>query len=457
MLQRCGNLCDHNTIKNYKTRTEHMSKISNLESNQFIVFKIRYVVLHSTPAENIGLQFIQAQHTELNASFQTLESGTPDVVTYPYASKMGVPNMAFLPLKSQDLTEANGHIIRIPVDKSSYSNFSDVLEDVGSLEAGVIYVFIINFINPVVSGKVLGQAEAVGCNKLLIHYGTVGSRNLPSTVAGFSELNLGKTLVHEMGHAFYLFHNHPDCPTRDDPMCACDGSTTQFIFQDSGNAGLPLRRLPNDVGVAELPLTFVGNNSFGTVVNHHGGDNRSRDRWNFCTDPINLTGCSYNLTDTQKGRKNLGLVTEQYGCMSSSELSDANTPFEPFMYMMDYSIDRFLKGFTQAAIDKMRSHTTNSDLFSLAIVNSLDDSFTFTSVDEPSAETNSSSGLSTVEIVVMSIGILFALVVCVVLYLYRKAILGYYRNITSGVSASFYKSSLYNMSLYNKSSNPFYS
>lgn len=347
-----------------------------VNQDTILVTRIRYVVIPLTTAGNISEAQIQAQHNVININFQNFTSTqVPQTTRYPYESIMSSPRIAFEPLNSSEVTEANGTILRMNTPSSpptAYDNVTDLENEFvsqgGTVEAGYIYVYISTLTHEE-SGLLLGVAKDIISNACAIHYGTVGSSSTPGTIANYGA---GKTLVHELGHCFGLYHPFS--------LSTCESSLTAFIH--SQNPQSPLQINPNEL----TDLSAV------TASNDNGLDNRGRDELRFCT------GSETCEADTTNGLlPGDTTVNAAYSCATRAELADSTTPFETFMIFMDYGDDDTMQGFPSFTVNTMRTViVNNTDLFDAAEIPN-------TSVSPVFPDTTTGSGFPTWAIVVIAV------------------------------------------------------
>lgn len=339
-----------NQVK-FERYMEHLQSSKVADNNETIWLNVVYVVIPLESAGNISTQRIQAQHDLLNLHFDQYQKS--DLVPaqnarYPYANIWGDPNVQFYPANAQQLTEANGYIIRLNRPSSfpaaGYSEpdqpMNEFLKQGYKCTPGTVYIFI-STLESDSTGSLLGMAQDIIANYLMIHFGTVGSDSTPG--AFYDQLSMrpfsyGKTMLHELGHCFGLWH--PFSGT------SCNDSTTTFIA--SQNPQSPVQINPNFAG-----LEKVSNITSGAC----GGlalDNRARDflrlsnpNCNPYTDPC----CGLKFGDSSSAPK--------YSCASSSELNQASTPFETVMMFMDYAQDEDRIGFPSATVTTLRSVLLN--------------------------------------------------------------------------------------------------
>lgn len=406
-MKRCGNIADNKTIQYF---TEHMQRIGlntkkqkKKDIKEFRTFYktrllmyIKYVVIpiSGDSASNISQSKIQSQHDVINTVFQVRHdvSGIPSSGRYNYRGIMGQPNIAFLPTNSDELTEGNGHIIRLSPVSNKFSEISQVENEFKNqghtFEDGYIYVFISD-LSADGDQILLGKAKNIPSNVCMINYKTVGS---PTDEGVLANYNTGKTLCHELGHCFGLFHPFSSSP--------CFSSLTEFIMEQ--NPKYPRQQNPN-YSASMSSLTQNGN----------GLDNRGRDFLRYCT---NSSTCQANTTNGLNSGDSIGV--DAYSCLSRSELASSSTLFEPFFVVMDYSKDEDLLSFSIYNVDVMRTTITNStSLFKYSEDNNINpDPF----ADASDGGANENLAIPIWSIILISIGGLALIVIVVFIYLKKR-------------------------------------
>jgi hypothetical protein len=193
--------------------------------------KVNYIVISSSAEQNVSLAKIQSQHHQLNVCFSGLNdtlSLVPQTGKYAFANVIGIPNIAFLPTKSEDLND----ILRITCSSSdvftSVTDMSRFAQSKGySLKDGELNIYIAKF-SPMVgmSFSILGETlinGTSGGNIVGVDYRAVGGPENPGLYGNYA---LGMTLVHEVGHALGLHHIwnssaktpvHSDIPLQKNP------------------------------------------------------------------------------------------------------------------------------------------------------------------------------------------------------------------------------------------------
>jgi len=363
-----------------------------VNATALLAMQIRYVVIPLSASGNISNAQIQANHSVLNLHYLANQTSTlfpSNTAHYPYQNIMGDPGFVFEPDNPADVTEDNGYILRMSQPTSppaSYDTVSDLetefLNQGGVIEPGVIYVYI-STLSTGESGILLGVAKDIISNACAVHFGTVGSDTLPGPISAYGE---GKTLVHELGHCFGLYHPF----SLETGAGACTAEFTTFIH--SQNPQSPVQINPNQF--ADIDLVTTTDNAL---------DNRGRDELRFCTgDP----SCATTLPSDTMGVNPGGNTSDpQYSCTTSTELQSVTLPYETFMIFMDYGDDRTMLGFPSFTVNTMRTVVINRpDLFDSVVVPEVT---AVPSFPEPPA--SESSAFPTWAIVVISVvgGLLF--------------------------------------------------
>lgn len=325
----------------YLNRLQSKGTNANVDANLYLITRIRYVVIPFSDASNVTTSKIQAQHGQINLNYLEYQNEgliPSNSVHYPYNSIMGDPKIAFQPLDAAQVTEQNGLIIRMnrpsnpPTD--GYTNVPDIEAEYkaqgGTIEAGFIYVYITT-LGASGDQTILGVAKDVISNACAINYGTVGSDADPGPFVGYGA---GKTLIHELGHCFGLFHPFSNS--------TCTSDDTVFIH--SQNPQSPVQINPNlYTDITLLPGT------------DNGLDNRGRDFERFCT------GSSTCAANTTNGLKPNGdtIAAAPYSCATPAELATMTLPYETFMIFMDYGDDKTMIGFPSFTVNTMRTVLVN--------------------------------------------------------------------------------------------------
>jgi hypothetical protein len=391
---RCGHqLTEENKQKftRFLNRLQSKGENANVDANLYLATRIRYVVLPFSDAANISTSKIQSQHTQININFLAYQNNNlipVNSVHYPYSNIMGDPKILFEPIDSTQLTENAGFIVRMnrPTNPPSggYTNVQEIeaeyISQGGKIESGFIYVYITT-LGASGDQTILGVAKDIISNACAINFGTVGSDNDPGPLVGYGA---GKTLIHELGHCFGLFHPFSNS--------TCDSDDTKFIHDQ--NPQSPIQINPNlytDIDL--LPTT------------DNGLDNRGRDFQRYCTGSPTCTA------DTTNGLKpGDTIAVAPYSCATASELATLTLPYETFMIFMDYGDDHVMVGFPSFNVNTMRTVLVNHpELFDVS--QQISPSVTPSFPPEPS----SSSGLPGWAIAVIVIGAVLILVVILVL------------------------------------------
>lgn len=313
-----------------KRVSKHTKRFQNKTN---IALKIKYVVIPTKDSNNnvignISESQIQSNHSYLNDVFQDKHDTSllPNSVQYPHSSAKGNPQIAFIPANASDLTEIAGYIIRLNnVGNRELTSVAECKQEFTNqghtIEAGVIYVYITNL---VVEGyTLLGVSEDIPGAAISILYSTVGSPSNKGSLTGYDE---GKTLVHEMGHCFGLYHPH-----------GIDGaSTCSEPYVDYIHAKYP-------EGPKQLLPTYYSD--IYSLPN--GKDNVNRDFHRLCNGDA-----SYNNPGSTS-------LTNLYSCVPDI-CSNQEQPYELFTNFMQYSEDNSLFMFTGTNVNDMRNTIANN-------------------------------------------------------------------------------------------------
>lgn len=368
-------------------------------STPYMSLGIKYVVIPMSSSGTIPLAQIQANHGVVNTHYQAYQkvSGTGNTAHYPYFDLdtiMSDPRITFTPYDASSVT---AQFMSIPNPLPTNGGFATV-EDAeaefvaqgGTIEAGVIYVYITTIVVPGVSGVVLGMSKDLIANALMVDYRTVGSPTSlgPSIGSAGTIYSAGKTLIHELGHCLGLYHPFPA-----DGTC---NSTYQLTHYPEG----PVQKNPN---------YYTSLDTLNTTGNCL--DNRGRDALRYCTGSATCsasTSNGLNPGDTDPG-------VAAYSCASRTDLQSASLPYETFMIFMDYGDDSVAVGFPTSSVATMRAVLqTHPELFDVTLVS---DPSTGTVVS-PTVSPAASSSFPTWAIVVISVVgglIVIAIIVSVVM------------------------------------------
>ncbi len=335
-------------FQNYLDRLQE-SKIA--DNSETIHLNVVYVVIPIDPEGNISNARIQAQHSLLNLhlnKYQVSDLVPDGNARYPYDNIWGDPNVQLYPIDATQVTEAHGYVIRLASPTSYPLNgyeepdqpMNEFLKQGYKVTPGTVYIFI-STLESDSSGSLLGMAQDIIANYMMVHYGTVGSDTLPGTFAeqkSMKPFSYGKTLLHELGHCFGLWH--PFSGT------ACGDATTNFIAGQ--NPQSPMQINPNFGGLEKVSNITTGACS-GLAM-----DNRARDFLRISNpncNPASDSCCGLKPGDSSSAAA--------YSCASTNELKIATTPFETVMMFMDYAEDNDRIGFPSATVAAMRSVLLN--------------------------------------------------------------------------------------------------
>lgn len=204
----------------------------------------QYRVLYNTSSQKLDRSYIVACHKALNEAFNGKNTDEiakiPDNTLYPWKSRLGNPNIQFLPLNADELK-----VQYIQISEGSLNDDEPVAHasELGGISDGMMNIYVGNQ-----EAGILGQAY-LGGNEVFVLYSSVGGPDKPGQL---SEYGLGKTLIHEIGHALSLPHTFSDDQ--------CDGNK---VFPD-----VPEQIAPN------FDTQLVQENGEWTQK----GDNRYDDR-----------------------------------------------------------------------------------------------------------------------------------------------------------------------------------
>lgn len=328
---------------------DSLASTSAVAATTYLGLKIHYVVIPMDANGSIALSQIQAQHGVINTHYATYQqvSGTNNTAHYPYfeaGTIMGHPYITFAPA---DASQVTAEYLSIPSPLPSNGGFATVAEaeaeykaQGGTVVAGTIYVYITTIVDPAVSGTILGMAQDIIANALMIHPGTVGSSSKLGSLG--AQYGAGKTLVHELGHCFGLLHPFSDTGS-------CSDTVTQ-----AANPQSPPQKNPNFY-TSLTPLNTTGNCL----------DNRGRDQKRFCTGDSSCQSNTVNGLNPGDSNPNVAA----YSCASRTELTESTLGYETFMIFMDYGDDTVAVGFPTSAVSTMRTVIqSHPSLFEVSVV-----------------------------------------------------------------------------------------
>ena len=281
-------------------------------SSQQMVLSIVYHVWYRTEAENVSLARLRANHQELNLSYNALNadlSHVPSSGPYNFKAVVGNSAVVFQPADASTLPESQ--VRRVAVTQT-FQGLSDVLSYAAShnvtVVAGVTNVFCVPL------EKILGEAE-LESNTCAVAVDSVGGSSALGVMPSF---DLGRTMVHEVGHTLGLPHVFTgDCV----------------------------------VHFSDIPAQKLANFDFQLLPTAAGGwtgalDNRQRD-------------CKI-----QGGDDSFLIVgqTPPYSCSTGCD-----GPYEMAMNYMDYAVDAHMVMFSQTQSRFMRTFLAGTDVLTVAL------------------------------------------------------------------------------------------
>ena len=170
------------------------------EDSPTLTVQITYHVLYNTEDQNIALDRIADNHTQLNRCFSMTNSDIDRVPTtgnYGFAKELvSDPKVLFLPVNDNSTV----NVVRVSTsftDISLTSSKPNYVANISPKVPGHLNIYIGNLEN-----EVLGIAQLMS-NICVVLYTTVGGTTFPGTEPSY---NIGRTMVHEVGHCFGLEH-----------------------------------------------------------------------------------------------------------------------------------------------------------------------------------------------------------------------------------------------------------
>ncbi len=253
-------------------------KAHNNENNETIYIDSVYVCGYVNDDDKVSPERIRDNHRKMNQVLAGLNTDELNRVPDEFKSVVGIPNIQLKPLDPETLTI---HYVKINNYLDSESPVQDAIDTFGD-HPGVLDVFICN----TQGGNILGQAYLEsGC--VFVHKSTVGGDTHKGEFSGYDN---GKTLLHEIFHAFSLYH----------------------VFSDESCDGI---KLHDDVPEAIQP-NFNAENKIIDGRYQITGDHRSNDR-QFGTndsclhvDPSGLPEMAINIMDY--GEDSMSLVVTDH-------------------------------------------------------------------------------------------------------------------------------------------------
>jgi len=172
------------------------------DSGETLYIDTRWVVLYSNEQEKIPAARVRDCLRMLNmiCNGENTEelAKVPNTTRNPWVPQVGNANIKFLPLDESTLNVEYKSISgplsgSVPVDDGASK---------GGRTSGVLNIYIASSGH----GSILGQAE-LSSNIVYALYSAVGGYDVKGTLPGY---DLGKTVVHEVGHALSLVHTFSD-------------------------------------------------------------------------------------------------------------------------------------------------------------------------------------------------------------------------------------------------------
>ncbi len=198
------------------------------QAKNLVVIPVVFHVLYANAAQNIPDAKIIAQMEQLNLDYMAIN---PDTSNIPAAFKphKGNVQVQFCFAQRTPTGAATNGIIRKSTTVTSWSQndaikFSAQMGDDIWNRNQYLNIWVGN-----ISGGILGYAQFPGgsasTDGVVVHYGTVGSKNSPSTFNWGANYNWGRSATHEIGHWLGMFHTfqggcpNTNCNSQGDQIC----------------------------------------------------------------------------------------------------------------------------------------------------------------------------------------------------------------------------------------------
>jgi hypothetical protein len=306
-------------LRSRLTRSEN-DAVNNASAAIYI--GVYYTILYRSESENISLERLQDQHYTLNLCMTKANRDVayvPSSGNYNFSAVVGNANIIALPTDAAELAEVT-HIRRIQVS-SAFNGVNDALDWLETNGHSPTVDGKLNIIIAPLNG-ILGQAPQLITNVCICDTSTVGGFDVTGTLSGY---DLGKTLVHEVGHCLGLPHTF-------------DQNCSTFVFSD-----IPPQYHPN----SDFELYDSGNGVY---------DGRKCNRFKDCK--------VFHEGDTNYVVSGRNGIYSCFTCHDQAQgtcTSCATTTYEQAMNYMDYSRDAHIVMFSTQQSLYMRQVMMSGD------------------------------------------------------------------------------------------------